>query len=306
MTKSLPTRILSLLMIMALAAGCASVPANETAVRPSTNLEDEDADLMFATEFPVVSKDDALSRADMARRTGKIDKALYFYVKALEFAPEDADLLAAIGFLHQYRGNTILAVRAYTLALNARNDFAEVYEARGLILLANQENERAAADLARAVSLEPNKWRSHNGLGLLADRDGDHVAAIAHYDAAIALNPDSGAILNNRGYSRLLAGQLVGAEEDLRQAATVFNHEQAWVNLGTLYARQGRYDVAVASYEEVLPKPEALNKVAEASMVEGDRETALYLLEQAIRLSPTYFPAAEENLAQLMSLNEER
>ena len=84
----------------------------------------------------------------------------------------------------------------------------------------------------------------------------------------------------------------------------MFNHDQAWVNLGKLYAHQGRYDLAVASYEEVLPKAEALNKVAEASMVEGDHETALNLLEQAIRLSPTYFPAAEENLEQLLSMTD--
>jgi tetratricopeptide (TPR) repeat protein len=291
-------------MFAMLAAGCASAPATDVSTEVVTNLEEENADLMFATEFPVESKEDALARADAARKDGQIDKALYFYVKALKFDPDDAELLAAIGYLHQYRGNKVLAVRAYTLALRINPDFAEVLEARGLMLLAAREDERAASDFARAVTISPNAWRSHNGLGLLADRRGDHAEAVAHYDRAISINPKSGAILNNRGYSRLLLGDLARAEEDLRTAATVFNHDQAWVNLGKLYAHQGRYDVAVASYEEVLPKPEALNKVAEASMAVGDHETALYLLEQAIRLSPTYFPAAEENLAELMSLND--
>jgi len=71
------------------------------------------------------------------------------------------------------------------------------------------------------------------------------------------------------------------------------------VNLGTLYARLGRYDLAVEAFEKVLPEAEAFNKVAEASIQKGDYTTAETLLEQAIRLSPTYFPAAEENLAQL-------
>lgn len=303
MNRSLPARMFCLLALAAVAAGCASTPV-DVASRPSTDLEGENADLIFATEYPVSSREDALYRADVARKEGQIDKALYFYVKALEFDPEDADLLAAIGYLHQYRGNTVMAVRAYSLALNVRPDFADVLEARGLILLVNRENERAAVDFARAVGIEPNAWRSHNGLGLLADRREDHVAAIAHYDSALRLNPNSGAILNNRGYSKMLAGDLAGAEEDLRLAATVFNHEQAWVNLGVLYARQGRYDVAVAAYEEALPRPEALNKVAEASIEDGRYDTALHLLEQAIRLSPTYFPAAEENLARLASMRD--
>jgi Flp pilus assembly protein TadD len=298
------TLTFTVLMLAMFATGCASTPAPDVATEAATNLEEENADLMFATEFPVQGKEDALARADAARKEGKIDKALFFYVKALKFDPDDADLLAAIGYLHQYRGNKVMAVRAYTLALRIRPDFAEVLEARGLMLLAAREDERAAADFGKAVEVSPVAWRSHNGLGLLADRRGDHAEAIAHYDTAIAVNPNSGVLLNNRGYSRLLMDDLSGAEEDLRKAATVFNHDQAWVNLGTLYARQARYDIAVASYEEVLPKPEALNKVAEASMVVGDRDTALYLLEQAIRLSPTYFPAAEENLAQLMSLND--
>lgn len=293
------TLTFNVLMLAMLAAGCASTPTPDVTAQAATNLGEENADLMFATEFPVESKEEALARADAARKEGKIDKALFFYVKALKFDPDDADLLAAIGYLHQYRGNRVMAVRAYTLALKSRPDFAEVREARGLMLLTAHEDERAAADFARAVEISPTAWRSHNGLGLLANRRGDHAGAIAHYDTAMAQNPDSGVLLNNRGYSRLLVGDLAGAEEDLRTAATVFNHDQAWVNLGTLYARQGRFDLAVAAYEEVLPKPEALNKVAEASMVEGDRDTALYLLEQAIRLSPTYFPAAEENLAQL-------
>lgn len=284
----------------ALAVGCASTPSAGPAADINEEvLRDTDTDLLFATEFPVTSKADALLRADEARKAGDLDKALFFYVKALKFDPRDADLLAAIGRLHQYRGNPELAVRAYSLALDARPDFVSVLEARGLILLVHDRDERAREDLARTVELAPGQWRAYNGLGLLADREDDHAAAIAYYDRALGLNPASGDVLNNRGYSKFLAGDLDGAEADLGLAARKFGHRQAWVNLGTLYARQGLYERAVESLQEVLPEAEAFNKVAEASMEQGDFGTAEHLLERAIRVSPIYFPAAEDNLVQL-------
>ena len=52
-------------------------------------------------------------------------------------------------------------------------------------------------------------------------------------------------------------------------------------------------------YLKVLSEAESYNKVAEAAMANRDYETAQQLLEQAIFESPTYFPAAEENLSQL-------
>ena len=76
-------------------------------------------------------------------------------------------------------------------------------------------------------------------------------------------------------------------------------HRQAWVNLGSLYAQQGEYERAVNAFRRVLPEPEAYNKVAEASMAQEDYSTAESLLLQAIRLSPTYVPAAEDNLQKL-------
>lgn len=290
---------LILLAFTAITAGCASAPSTPNGAFADDELRDTDRDLIFSTEFPVANKADALLRADTARKSGEIDKALFFYVKALQFDPKDADLLAAIGLLHQYQGNDELAARAYTMALDAKPDYAKVLEARGLIYLAHEENERALADLTRAAEIGPDSWQAHNGLGLLADRAGNHDVAIGHYDKALALNPNSGAILNNRGYSQLLAHKYLGAEIDLRMAAETHGHKQAWVNLGTLYARLGRYDLAVEAFEKVLPEAEAFNKVAEASIQKGDYTTAETLLEQAIRLSPTYFPAAEENLAQL-------
>jgi tetratricopeptide (TPR) repeat protein len=282
-----------------LLSACAGTPTSPEPGFSEEALRDVDHDLIFATEFPVASKAEAIARADAARSEGELDRALFFYVKALKFDSQDARLLAAIGFLHQFQGNAEYAVRAYTLALKEDPDFAEVLEARGLMLLSNHEDERARIDLTRAVSFNMSAWRSYNGLGLLADRQGNHSLAVTYYDNALAANPGEANILNNRGYSKILVEDFDGAYRDLREATEVHGHQQAWVNLGTLHARQGNYEQAVVALQEVLSHPEALNKVAEASILNGDNATAERLLKRAIKLSPRYFPAAENNLAQL-------
>lgn len=285
-------------LLLMIATGCASVPAGPEHAVAEDELRNTGGDVLFATEFPVTSKMDALQRADESRKSGEIDKALFFYVKALNFDPQDADLLAVIGLLHQYQGNAPMAVRAYTLALQVRPDFPKVLEARGLLLLGNEEFERAHSDLERAVELEPDTvWQAYNGLGVIADHRGERARAIGFYDAALKINPMSGSSLNNRGYSKMLAGDLAGAEADLREAAEQLDYGQAWVNLGALLARRGQYRPAVDAMQQVLPEPEALNRVAEVAMGQGEYRRALNLLEEAVRISPTYFPEAEENLS---------
>ncbi len=291
---------LLLLGVLAIVSGCAATSAvPDSATYDKEDLRDTDNDILFATEFPVASKADALLRADEARTAGDLDRALFFYVKALKFDPEDADLLAAIGLLHQHQGNDELAVRAYTLAIGIRPQYVPILEARGLILLRHEKEERARADFIRAVELDPTRWRSHNALGLIADSAGSHEEAIQHYERALSLERDSGEVLNNRGYSYFLAGDYAEAEADLRAAAMTLGHTQSWVNLGSLYAHQGEYERAVDAFRKVLPEAEAYNKVAEASMAQEDYSSAESLLLRAIRISPTYFPAAEDNLVKL-------
>ena len=295
------TLIISLAMVV---AACGSTPpASKTAIT-SDELLDTKMDLMFATEFPVTGKADAMILAGQAWSSGDINRALFFYVRALQFDQEDAELLAVIGKIQYAQNRPEMAVRAFSMALQADPDNATSYEGRGLILLANDRTEQAEADLQRAVEIEPTAWRARNGLGILADRRGDHATATRHYDAALIIVPDSAVVLNNRGYSSFLAGNYRSATEDLHIAADQHDYERAWINLGAVYAREGRYIPAVDMYLKVLSEPQTYNKVAEAAIANNDYETAQQLLEQAIYESPTYFPAAEDNLSQLRLLKQ--
>jgi tetratricopeptide (TPR) repeat protein len=293
-------RGLAAVVLLLSVTACAGTSPPKVVGNGEEQLHDADFDLLFATEFPVANKAEALSRAESAIKERDVDRALFFYIKALQFDPEDADLLALIGNLHRMQQRDEYAVRAYTLALRIDPNHLPSLEGRGLILLAHNEDERAAKDLSRTVAISPDAWRAYNGLGILADRRKEHGLAVSYYDLALT-NPaaDSAVLFNNRGYSNLLSGRYDSARSDLEMAAIKLGYTQAWVNLGTVYARQRQYQRAVDAYRQVLSEPEACNKAAAVAIEDGELDAAELLLERAIRLSPTYYPEAEESLAQL-------
>jgi tetratricopeptide (TPR) repeat protein len=291
---------LAIVVLFLCVTACAGTSPPKAGVSSGEQLTDADFDLLFGTEFPVADKAEALSRAASAINESDVDRALFFYIKALQFDPQDADLLAVIGNLHRLQQRPEYAVRAYTLALRIDPDHLPSLEGRGLLLLANNEDARAVIDLARAVVISPEAWRAYNGLGILADRRDEHNLAISYYDSAMS-NPaaDAALLFNNRGYSKLLSGRYAAAQADLEMSAITLGYTQAWLNLGTVYARQHRYQHAVEAYSHLLSEPEACNKAATVAIEEGEFDAAERLLERAIRLSPTYYPEAENSLAQL-------
>ena len=283
-------------------SGCATNQTDKRATLMEEEFRDADFDVMFATEFPVASKAEALQRAEAALQTGELDRALFFYVKALTFTPEDASLLLRIGQMHEFRGDAEMAVRAYTVAIKYDPELVPALENRGVLLLANDEPIRAEEDLNRVVAIDATAWRAYNGLGLIADSRGQHKNAIELYSAALQVEPSAAAVLNNRGYSRTLAGMTLAAEADLRQAAEL-GYDKAWLNLGSLLASSERYDEAIEAYSNVLSRPDALSKTAASAIENRDYAVARKMLNKAIEISPVYLPSAEQSLAQIATLD---
>ena len=70
-------------------------------------------------------------------------------------------------------------------------------------------------------------------------------------------------------------------------------------NLGLVYARRGDYPTALATLTRVVGAPMAANDVGYIAMISGDYAAAERLFQDAIRLSPRYYPTANENAAEL-------
>jgi tetratricopeptide (TPR) repeat protein len=301
-----PLKISSILAIAVLFHGCATAPNRGNNDAVAGDFSDDSLEVLFATEFPVASKDEALAKAALAYRDGEFDKSQFYLVRALRFDITDVNVLTQIGDLHVIQGNSVLAARAFKFALQQDSQHAKSLQGLGLLYFRAGNDDKARELLERAIAGSPDLWRAFNALGVIADRNRNFDLALSYYDTALEIQPLSDSILINRGYSKYLNENYRDAAVDFYEVATRSGNARAWRNLGMVYARQGWYEDALESYLEVIDVSEAHNEIGAIAMRNGDTEAADYFLNEAIRLSPTYYASAEKNLAELQRSNSIR
>jgi len=91
--------------------------------------------------------------------------------------------------------------------------------ATGKRLLAGGDVASALAAFRLALAASPESADANNGIGVCFDQLGRHDLAQPFYLAGLAIDPSSPQLLNNLGYSRVLAGDTAGAIAPLRAAA---------------------------------------------------------------------------------------
>jgi Flp pilus assembly protein TadD len=240
-----------------------------------------------------------MKAGDEAARGGDLQRAASLYTRAIEIAP-NSELWHRVGYVYDQLDKKPLAMQAYANALRFDENNAAAREDLGLLLLEGKRRDQAKVQLTRAVELDPKRWRAHNALGVLADGTGDYASAIAHYDAALAANPNSPMLLNNLGYSNYLAGNLDRAAELYTRALALSpDYLPAKANVALLHARRRDYAQALELMLKIAEPPRAHNDVGFVALQNGDLDTAEGLLNEAIRLSPSYYKTAHENLQRV-------
>ena len=198
------------------------------------------------------------------------------------------------------------ALAAYTKALEKDPELSMAHQKSGLLLLRVRRYQEAKDHFAQAVASDPELWRSWNGLGVIADLAGELDIADGHYAAAIAVNAKSSMLWNNRGYSRYLAEDFTAARQYFEFAiATEVSYKPAWANLGLVSARVGEYEEALDILSKIQPQAVAYNDIGYIALLNNDLDTSEYLIGRAIATSPSYYEAAQNNMA-LLNLEREK
>jgi Tfp pilus assembly protein PilF len=308
-TNHLP-RLKQLASVLALCialAGCATTQKpqpSESGVYDA--LYDGKSEVAYATELPVSSAAEAIQLGDAAMRSGDLDKALFQYIRGLNFEGNNPEALFKIGLIHGSRGNTQLAETAYRWALASDPNHAGALGGLGIILMKQRNYEEATAKLTAANQIDPRMPGVHNALGILADMDQDYARAQGHYESALAIVKDSPEVLNNLGYSRYLGGNRKGAITAFQQALRIDpNYERAWRNLGLVYARDGQYDKALDALSKVQDMPKAYNDVGYVAMLGGRLSDAEGFFDEAMRLSPHYYELAGMNSQRVQLMKKD-
>ncbi|HVZ88400.1 MAG TPA: tetratricopeptide repeat protein, partial [Polyangia bacterium] len=214
-----------------------------------------------------VGKDDPLlfearlRAAELLRESGKLNEAGRALDEASAVAtdgPHQVELAIARSELEEKRGDAARAARVLDDALAAKMDDGQL---RDRLIL-----ERAAVDdrrgdwrraldrVAEILRREPRNVEALNFTGFLAaDHAQDLPRAIKQLQAAMALSPGTGGIVDSLGWAYLKAGDLTRADSYLEQAGRLEPADPEILgHLGDLYAQRQERDRALATYKRAL------------------------------------------------------
>lgn len=222
-------------------------------------------------------------------------------LKAMKANPKEPENYYNMGIVFQRMGSHKEAIEAYSMYVSIpgvkSEHLADGYNNRGVSHRSQQRADLAMADYAKAIDLDPKKWRFYVNR---ANANGDlknTAQALADYDRAIALEPKSGFAYAQRG--TFMAGQ--SREDDaLRDFARAIELDPAYAepyyNRGVILAGRKEYARAVADYDKYIPlvadnlqyQTDAhINRgIAHASL--GNREKALEDFTKVIQLAPRW------------------
>ncbi|QSX36816.1 tetratricopeptide repeat protein [Shewanella sedimentimangrovi] len=301
-------------------SGCASKPepGDKAQLPQRQDLFDGQSILVGQSQTRPQSEQQALELAIKEEQAGRLDKALYLYIQALDFNPINAETFYKIAHIHTLRGRDDIAYRAYNEALTVDPNYMPAQAEFGIIKMSQREYTQARLHLEKAVSLDQQRLkeqrgladnqtmipldqqsplRVYNALGILEDLENHHDKARSYFGLALDYQPYSAVIATNLGYSYYLGGELSMAERYLKQAIQYdSSYERAWSNLGLVYIRTGQYSKALSTFEQNLSKADALNDLGYFLMLDGKYDRAITLFKQAIDASPSYFEQAQKNL----------
>src|SRR5271170_6571100 len=122
---------------------------------------------------------------------------------------------------------------------------------RAEVAMEEDDREEALKDYAEAVQYDPSNAALKVRLATLYVRDGRLKEALVQINQALAIDPDSAdARLLGAGISSAL-GDDPTAEKDYREVLRLNpKNQEAYLFLGTLYAKRGDYDAASKTFDQ--------------------------------------------------------
>ncbi|MBV9388228.1 MAG: glycosyltransferase family protein [Chroococcidiopsidaceae cyanobacterium CP_BM_ER_R8_30] len=167
---------------------------------------------------------------------------------------------------------------------------AEAHNKLGLMLEKQGELEAATAHYEQAIALQPDCAEFHSNLANVLRIQNYGVEAILHYQQALALQPNSAAIHNSLG---MVLQEQLWLEEAITHYQQALTLQPSSVEIRHNLARA--LEAAIAYYQQALllnpPTPEVHTNLGNALREQGRWEGAIYNYQQALALDPNYYDA---------------
>ena len=153
-----------------------------------------------------------MKQANALRMTNG-EQAIRCYHQALSLNPQDYRIHNNLGVALRHQGQLSGAIAAYHCALMLHPGFADAHYNLGNAWREQGDLPASIYHYQRALALQPSA-AAWNNLGNSLKDWGAVEPAIAAYEQAIALEPDHASAHHNRGYVRLLQGDLAAGFAD--------------------------------------------------------------------------------------------
>ncbi|PWK87214.1 Tfp pilus assembly protein PilF [Lentzea atacamensis] len=156
------------------------------------DIEGAIADFGYVVELDPRHVDARINRAGLLLANGDVEAAWRDVTAALELAPDNAHLLCLKGQLLVEREQYDEASEALAQAVQRNDSLAEAWAIRGTIAAASGDLTDAISYLSRAIKLDDNPEARFNR-AVAYEESGEWAAAIADYDAVLAVADDEDA-----------------------------------------------------------------------------------------------------------------
>jgi Tfp pilus assembly protein PilF len=241
---------------------------------------------------------EAVQRGDAAWQLGQLDRAVYYYVLALERSPQDAPTLAKIGAIEEARGDSPRAQMAFEMAHAAQPDEPHIAERLGRLYLQQSNFDGAEQIYAQVLALHPQRTHALDGMGEVCLERTELSEAIHYFDLALqAEDADAASVLTHRGYAKMLSDDLPGAAADLHAALVGTPQAATWQHMAELQTRQHDSAAALESLLNIMDTARAYNEIGVVLMKMNDYRAAANHFAKAISASPYWYEEAHRNLA---------
>ncbi len=146
--------------------------------------------------------------------------AAAYWGSRYEKNPQDVDSAIAYSAALRKISSNEEAVKVMTRVANANPEHPGANLEAGKTLVEAGRAFEAVRFLEKATELAPQDWRTFSAYGVALDQIGEHKLARTKYDMALVFSPGAPMLLNNKGMSFALDGDLEQAKATLRAAAT--------------------------------------------------------------------------------------
>jgi len=247
-----------------------------------------------------------LANALRHHQSGRLPEAERIYRQILRINTRHADSLHLLGVIQCQRGRPDLGADLIGQALRLASGNAIYQYNMGNALHATGRLDEAVAHFERALAANPNYADAHNSLGAVKQAQGKIADAATHYQRALALNPGNADVHNNLANIFKDRGLFREALAHYERALAL-NPQRVEVhyNLAGALLALGRIDEALAHYRRAVAlKPDyadAHNNLGSVLLSQGKLDEAIAHCERAVAINPDH-AEAHNNLGNLFAM----